>query len=341
MFVCYILDFVEYYVVWQSVGIFDILYMVEFMVCGSVVGEFLDYVFVGCFLVLFVGKVKYLLLLIELGGIIDDVIVYCFVEDDFFIIFNVGNWEVVVVVFVVCVEGFDVVVDDVLDVYVFIVVQGLQVEVVFVVMVEIIDVSMLWFEQKYYVWVLVCFVGELLLLVCIGYIGEDGFELFVLVEYVVVLWDVFLVVGVLFGFVFVGFVVCDMLCFEVGMLLYGYEFLFDMVFVQVGFGCVVVIVKDQFVGKVVMELGLDVLVLVGFVVEGKCVGCVGYVVVDDEGVVFGEIISGVFSLIFGYLIVMVYVYFFFVVEGIVVFFDVWGIRIFVIVIVLFFYWRIK
>lgn len=81
---------------------------------------------------------------------------------------------------------------------------------------------------KYYCVIVGEFCGYVVLVVCIGYIGEDGFEFYLVFDVVFVLWDVLFEIGGGLGVVFVGFVVCDILCFEVGMLLYGYEFGIDI-----------------------------------------------------------------------------------------------------------------
>lgn len=71
---------------------------------------------------------------------------------------------------------------------------------------------------------------------CLGYIGEDGFEILVFLVEVEVLVCVLLV---LFDVVLIGFGVCDSLRFEVGMLFYGYDMDVEICFVQVVFGWLV------------------------------------------------------------------------------------------------------
>lgn len=56
---------------------------------------------------------------------------------------------------------------------------------------------------------------------CIGYIGEDGFEIYCFLVDVFYLWMVILEVGSDEGVLFCGLGVCDMFCFEVILVLYG------------------------------------------------------------------------------------------------------------------------
>lgn len=79
----------------------------------------------------------------------------------------------------------------------------------------------------------VLYLGVLVCVCCIGYIGEYGYELLLLWELVGVVFDVLLVVVLVVGGEFVGFGVCDILCIEMGYLLYGYEFLLDILLLQV------------------------------------------------------------------------------------------------------------
>ena len=80
------------------------------------------------------------------------------------------------------------------------------------------------------------------------------------------------------------------------MPLYGHELTLDTVPAQAGLGRVVVIDKDDFVGKAALStvIATDAPVLVGLVSDGKRAGRAGYDVYDgDERV--GEISSGALS----------------------------------------------
>lgn len=77
------------------------------------------------------------------------------------------------------------------------------------------------------------------MIICIGYIGEDGFEIFIFVSDVVIFCEFSCnIVYVFFGDGFVvwwvGFVVRDFFCLEVGMCLYGYDIDEYMMFLMVG-----------------------------------------------------------------------------------------------------------
>lgn len=76
---------------------FDVLYMIIVDFCGSCIWEFLRYLLVND-VVKFIksGKVFYLGMLNVFGGVIDDFIVYYFIEDFFRFVVN----------FVICEKDF-------------------------------------------------------------------------------------------------------------------------------------------------------------------------------------------------------------------------------------------
>lgn len=150
------------------------------------------------------------------GGIIDDLMVMClvFIEDDgwLMLVVNVVCKDVDYVYF--CVWLLENVKFEVVEDWVLIVVQGLEVVVVVVVYVlKVVDFVFMFV-------LLMEFDGIDCYVVCVGYIGEDGVEMLVLVGVVEV------IVCVLFvddWVEVIGFGVCDSLCLEVGFCFYGYD----------------------------------------------------------------------------------------------------------------------
>lgn len=130
------------------------------------------------------------------------------------------------------------------------------------------------------------------------------------------------------------------------MPLYGHELSLDTLPAQAGLGRVVVIAKDEFVGKEALVAGEQAgasaaPVLVGLVAEGKRAGRAGYAVVDSAGEKLGEITSGALSPTLGHPIAMAYVHPSSAEEGTAVFLDVRGTRIPATVTALPFYRRTK
>lgn len=81
-----------------------------------------------------------------------------------------------------------------------------------------------------------------------GYMGFGGFELYVDVDKIGVIWDVVMEVGKFYGIQFVGLGVCDILCLEMGYCLYGNDFIDEISFFEVGFGWIIKFKKGDFIG---------------------------------------------------------------------------------------------
>lgn len=363
----YTSDLAEHHAVRRAAGIFDISHMAEFLVTGDFAADFLDYSLAGRLSAMAVGKAKYSLMLAEDGGIIDDVIVYRLAEDRFLVIANAGNRGFVDAAFASRVRSFPSVierdrpalaegqdrtfegflgdrgvdVEDVSDEYALLAVQGPAAEAIVSRTAGISDLGTPWSEQRYYAWADASFLGHPLLLARTGYTGEDGFELLVRVADAPALWDALLEAGREHGLVPAGLAARDTLRLEAGMPLYGHELSRETKPSQAGLGRVVVADKERFVGKDATDAAADAPVLVGLVAEGKRAGRAGYSVVDEDGVVLGEITSGALSPTLGHPIAMAYVAPSSAAEGTAVFLDVRGTRIPATVTALPFYRRTK
>lgn len=363
----YTSDLAEHHAVRRAAGIFDISHMAEFLVTGQYAAQFLDYALASSISAMAVGKAKYSLMLAEDGGIIDDVIAYRLADDRYLVIANAGNRGYVDAAFAKRVRAFPsmlerelpapapgeersfagflgdrgVDVEDVSDSFALLAVQGPAAERILAETSGITELSTPWAEQKYYAWADARFLGEPLLVARTGYTGEDGFELLVRSADAAALWDDLLAVGVPHGLVPAGLAARDTLRLEAGMPLYGHELSRDIKPVQAGLGRVVVTAKESFVGKEGVDAAPDAPVLVGLAAEGKRAGRAGYAVVDEDGVVLGEITSGALSPTLGHPIAMAYLAPSSAEEGTAVFLDVRGTRIPATVTALPFYRRTK
>ncbi len=83
----------EHHGVRNSVGIFDVSHMGEIRVLGPQALNFLQYASSNDVSKLVPGKAQYSLLLNEAGGVVDDIIVYMFGEESYFLCVNAANTE--------------------------------------------------------------------------------------------------------------------------------------------------------------------------------------------------------------------------------------------------------
>ena len=329
----YTSDLAEHRAVREAAGLFDISHMAEFLVTGANAGQFLDYALAGRLSKLAIGKAKYSLVLADDGGIVDDVIVYRTGEDYFLVIANAGNRDAVAQAFAerahrapiaaaftegpsrsggvtsfVHIEGADEArIEDVTDQFALIAVQGPRAEQILdeTSALEAADLDGL----GYYAWRDGIFNGVPVLIARTGYTGEDGFELLIPNAQASPLWDALLAAGEPHGLVPAGLAARDTLRLEAGMPLYGHELNRDIAPAQAGLGRVVVMAKDDFIGKEGLAARdlTHAPVLVGLRAEGRRAGRAGYAVLDSNGAAIGEITSGALSPTLGHPIALAFV----------------------------------
>ncbi len=83
----------EHHGVRSGAGLFDVSHMGEFAITGSHAKPFLQYLLSSDIANLQNGQAKYGLLCYPHGGVVDDVLVYQFAEDSFWLVVNAGNRE--------------------------------------------------------------------------------------------------------------------------------------------------------------------------------------------------------------------------------------------------------
>ena len=81
----------EHFAVREKAGIFDVSHMGEFIVKGSGARAFLQWVTSNDVDRLVPGKVQYSCLPNEMGGIVDDLLVYCLSDQEFLLVVNASN----------------------------------------------------------------------------------------------------------------------------------------------------------------------------------------------------------------------------------------------------------
>jgi aminomethyltransferase len=309
-------DLAEHHAVRTAAGIFDISHMAEISVTGGQAAAFMDFALAGNISAVAVGRAKYSLLLSDDGGIVDDLVVYVTAPDEFLVVANAGNHDVVVDALVERSKGFDADVADLSDGTALIAVQGPLSRAILEATEQLSFDSPL-ADLKYYACVGATFAGGNLLVGRTGYTGEDGFELYIDVFHAAALWQALTAAGSSHGLIPAGLASRDTLRLEAGMPLYGHELGLDTFPVQAGLGRVVALAKEgDFVGRAAVEAGpaSGARTLVGLKLEGRRAGRAGYEVhvaspdgVSPESEPVGIVTSGALSPTLGYPIAMAYV----------------------------------
>ncbi len=262
----------EHQKVRDSVGVFDVSHMGEFIVRGEKAEEFVNNMTVNNVKKLNVSQAQYSAMLKEHGGIIDDLIVYRF-KEHFMIVVNAANME----------KDFnwmkdnapsDIELTDESDNITLMAVQGRNAKAV---IQKLTDVNL--DEIKFY-WFAEGDVGGVPAIISrTGYTGEDGFELYVKNEYAESLWDSLFVAGEEFGIEPVGLGARDTLRLEMKFALYGNDIDETTNPIESGLGWITKSAKGPFMGREavlqVKEHGIT-RKLIGFEIDGKAIPRQGY-----------------------------------------------------------------
>ncbi|KAF5994693.1 MULTISPECIES: glycine cleavage system aminomethyltransferase GcvT [Streptomyces] len=298
----------EHLAVRTRAGLFDLSHMGEITVTGPQAAGLLNHALVGNIASVGVGRARYTMICREDGGILDDLIVYRLAENEYMVVANASNAQVVLDALAERAAGFDALVRDDRDAYALIAVQGPESPGILKSLTDA-DLDGL----KYYAGLPGTVAGVPALIARTGYTGEDGFELFVAPSDAEKLWQALTDAGAPVGLVPCGLSCRDTLRLEAGMPLYGHELTTSLTPFDAGLGRVVKFEKEgDFVGRAALQEAASRAeenpprVLVGLVAEGRRVPRAGYPVVAD-GKVIGEVTSGAPSPTLGKPIAMAYV----------------------------------
>jgi aminomethyltransferase len=299
----------EHVAVRTTAGLFDLSHMGEITVTGPQAGQALDHALVGHVSALAVGRARYTMICAATGGILDDLIVYRLAEEEFMIVANASNAQVVLDAVTERAAGFEAAVRDDRDAYALLAVQGPHSSAILKSLTDA-DLDGL----KYYAGLPGTVAGRPALIARTGYTGEDGFELFVAPADAEHLWQALTAAGAPYGLVPCGLSCRDTLRLEAGMPLYGHELTTALTPFDAGLGRVVKFDKpEEFVGRAALAAAAEEAAvkaprkLVGLVAEGRRVPRAGFQVVTADGEVIGEVTSGAPSPTLGKPIAMAYV----------------------------------
>lgn len=311
----------EHHAVRRTAGLFDLSHMGEIRIIGPDAATFLNTALVGNLAAVKIGKAKYSLICREDGGILDDLIAYRIDENEYLLVPNASNREVVAAALIERAEApgadFDVEVWDESEGISLIAVQGPASEAIISSVVRGNE-TFLVEELGYYAFTTVTIGGDEILLARTGYTGEDGFELFLPNDKAGALWLALLEAGSDHGLVPCGLACRDSLRLEAGMPLYGNELSTERVSFEAGLPVVSFSKQEDFVGRSALEAAkaedrgkTSGQRLVGLKGLGKRAGRGGYPVLAVEGERAGETVgavtSGLPSPSLGYPIAMAYV----------------------------------
>jgi len=205
----------EHMAVRTKAGLFDVSHMGEIIVTGSDALAFLQKVSSNNVAKLVPGKIQYTGLLYPQGTFVDDMLIYCFNEEHYFVVVNAANTDKDFAYMLENAEG-DVKIENASDRYAQIAIQGPQALEILdpLCELELADMKYYWFGEGE-----VC--GVEALVSRTGYTGEDGFEVYCLPDQAEKVWFAIMEAGKPYGLLPCGLAARDTLRLEAKMALYG------------------------------------------------------------------------------------------------------------------------
>jgi aminomethyltransferase len=299
----------EHLAVRRAAGLFDLSHMGEIAVAGPGAGAALDYALVGNLSALRPGRARYTMICAEDGGVLDDLVVYRLDEEEFLVIANASNTDVVFSSVRDRAAGHDARVTDATGDYALVAIQGPEAAGILASLAGGLDLGAI----RYYAGAFGEVAGRPAWVARTGYTGEDGFEVFCRPEDAVPIWEALTAGGAGAdsgaGLVPAGLAARDTLRLEAGMPLYGNELGPDVTPFEAGLGRVVKFDKPgEFVGREALAARAasgPVRRLAGLTVQSRRIARHGYPVLAD-GKTCGTVTSGAPSPTLGVPIAMAY-----------------------------------
>ena len=280
----------EHNAVREAAGMFDVSHMGEFFVEGPDALPFLQKVTSNDVSKLLPGKIQYSCMPNEEGGIVDDLLVYCFSNEHFLLVVNASNMDKDWNHLMHYAEGMDVTLRNDSAAYSLLAVQGPKATEILQTLTGV-DLA----EIKYYHFV----IGEMagitdIIISATGYTGAGGFELYVFNQDAKKLWDAVLAAGEPYGLLPAGLGARDTLRLEMGMCLYGNDIDDTTSPLEAGLGWITKFTKDfvsseKFAAQ--KEAGVSKK-LVGFEMIDRGIPRHRYEIADLEGNIIGRVTSG-------------------------------------------------
>ncbi len=285
----------EHFAVRESVGVFDVSHMGEFVIKGEKALDLIQYVTSNDASKLINGKAQYSCLPNETGGIVDDLLVYKIADNHYFLVVNASNidkdwnwisrWNKE--------KGFNAQMENVSDKMSLLAVQGPK---ALLTLQKLTKVNLS--EIEYYSFN----VGEIagvndVIISATGYTGAGGFELYVKNEDVEKIWNAVFEAGKEFNIQPIGLGARDTLRLEMGFCLYGNDIDDTTSPLEGGLGWITKFTKD-FVNaeniKKQKETGVS-RKLVAFEIAEKGIPRSHYAIENAQGEKIGEVTSGTMS----------------------------------------------
>jgi aminomethyltransferase len=278
----------EHLAVRKEAGMFDISHMGRLRCWGAGATQLLDYVCTNAIAPMQAGQVRYSLLCHERGGVLDDVLVYRWAEEEYSLVVNAANRDKVLAWLEQHRRSAAVQIQDETLATAMVAVQGPAAAA------AVADLFADDLRRLQYYFACRTWCGSTAVWASrTGYTGEDGFEIVLAAGAALELWERLRGRGVKPC----GLGARDTLRLEAGMPLYGHELTEEINPIQAGLGWAVKFRKGDFIGRSALEQARQdrtLPVRVGLEIEGRRAARMGHRVLSAEGQAVGTVTSGSF-----------------------------------------------
>ncbi len=279
----------EHETVRNAVGVFDVSHMGEFIIKGEGALNLIQRVTSNDASKLYDNKIQYSCLPNDIGGIVDDLLVYRMDEKTYMLVVNASNiekdWQ--------WISSFNtdgVEMKNISDRTSLLAVQGPKAAAALQSLTEVNLASM-----EYYTFKKGVFAGvNNVLISATGYTGAGGFEIYVDNEHAETIWDAVFKAGEPYGIKPIGLGARDTLRLEMGFCLYGNDIDDTTSPIEAGLGWVTKFTKD-FTNSEALKMQKQNGVsrkLVGFEMIDRGIARHNYEIADAEGNTIGRVTSG-------------------------------------------------
>ncbi|MFB6306891.1 MAG: glycine cleavage system aminomethyltransferase GcvT [Flavobacteriales bacterium] len=283
----------EHFAVRNSIGIFDVSHMGEFILKGDKSKELLQWISTNDAEKLFPGKAQYSCMPNTEGGIIDDLIIYMLEEDKYMLVVNAANidkdWDWINKQN----ENIGAELENVSDQMSLIAIQGPKAKeaVQPLSSVELDSIKFYHFEKGDFAGV------DDVIISATGYTGEKGLEIYIRNEYAEKIWNAVMEKGEKYNIKPAGLASRDTLRLEAGLCLYGNDIDETTSPIEARLGWITKFTKD-FVSKDIFmgqkENGINKK-LMGFEMLERGIPRKDHTILDKNGNEIGKATSGTMS----------------------------------------------
>lgn len=234
----------EHEAVRSKAGLFDVSHMGEVTVVGKDAEAYIQKMITNDISTMEPYQIYYSPMCYEDGGVVDDLLVYKYNTQKYFIVINAANTEKDVAWFLSHVTE-DVVVEDVSAKYAQLALQGPLAQVILQKLTDknLDEIKFFHFCDSVMLGTVEAFVSRN------GYTGEDGFEILIAPKDAGILWDAIMAAGKDEGLIPCGLGARDTLRFEACLPLYGHEITDSISPLEAGLGYFVKLDKEDFIGR--------------------------------------------------------------------------------------------